>query len=117
MTKTLESIHRDMCRPMPVASIRGKKYVLLLIDNYSKYTHVFLLRKKSLTTQVIQDFIEYMKTQLGKKPQIIRSDRGGEYVNNNLREYLTKQGIRMQYTATSTPEQNGVAERKKSDSN
>ncbi|GJQ73734.1 hypothetical protein Trydic_g14067 [Trypoxylus dichotomus] len=53
-----------------------------------------------------------VKTKFLKKPKIIRSDRGGEYIGNSLLSYFKKEGILTQYTSPYTPQQNGVAERK-----
>lgn len=53
-----------------------------------------------------------MKTQHKKVPKCIRSDRGREYVNSDLINYLKSQGTKIQYTAPYSPQQNGVAERK-----
>jgi transposase InsO family protein len=44
--------------------------------------------------------------------QKLRTNNGGEYVNNNFTSYCTTQGIQMQHTVPYTPQQNGVAERK-----
>lgn len=48
----------------------------------------------------------------GRKPKVLRSDRGGEYMSNEFIQYLDQQGIQYQRTVPSTPQQNGVAERK-----
>lgn len=42
----------------------------------------------------------------------MRSDRGGEYTNKELKEFLKDKGIETQYTAAYSPQQNGVAERR-----
>ncbi|XP_066139155.1 uncharacterized protein [Euwallacea fornicatus] len=60
----------------------------------------------------VKEFVELTSNQSGRIPKVIRSDRGGEYVNNALREYLKGKGIKIQYTAGYSPEQNRVAERK-----
>ena len=83
-----------------------------LIDDYSRYTHVYLLENKWKVPAIIKDFIEMTKTQFQKKPKCIRSDRGGEYVNKDLQAYLKKEGIKIQNTVAYSPQQNGVAERK-----
>ena len=54
-----------------------------------------------------------MKTQYKKKPKTIKSDRARGYVNEELRSYLIQEGIHIQYTVPYSPQQNGVAERKK----
>lgn len=53
-----------------------------------------------------------MKTKFKKVPKIIRSDRGKEYVNVSLKNFLCKEGIEVQYTVGYAPEQNDTAERK-----
>ncbi|KAG5877831.1 hypothetical protein JTB14_018067 [Gonioctena quinquepunctata] len=53
-----------------------------------------------------------VKTQFGRNPKVVRSDRGGEYVNENVQSFLKKEGIGMQYTIPFCPQQNGAAERK-----
>ena len=70
------------------------------------------MKNKNEATQLIKEFIKYAKTQFEKTPKVIRSDRGREYVNNELKKYLNGEGIRIQYRVTYTPEQNGVAEKK-----
>ena len=53
-----------------------------------------------------------LKTNYGKKPKVIRSDRGGEYVNSKVQGYLKQEGIQIQYTVAYSPQQNGITERK-----
>jgi transposase InsO family protein len=53
-----------------------------------------------------------VEKQFGHQIQRLRTDNGGEYVNNNFTIYRTTQGIQMQHTVPYTPQQNGVAERK-----
>lgn len=53
-----------------------------------------------------------VKTMFGRKPKVIRSDRGEEYIGNRIIEMLKSEEIRMQYTAPCTPQKNDVTERK-----
>lgn len=109
----LEIIHTDVCGPMQTESLHGKKrYLLTLIDDYSKFTVVYFLRQKSETEQKIREYIAFVKNKFNKKPKILRSDRGGEYMSESLLSFLKFDGIESQFTAPSTPQQNGVAERK-----
>lgn len=85
---------------------------MTIIDDFSRYTHVYLLQHKSEAARKIQEFVEEMKTQFGKKPKIIRSDRGGEYTSKALTDYYEKEGIKAQFAVPYNPQQNGVAERK-----
>nr|GEY49335.1 hypothetical protein [Tanacetum cinerariifolium] len=45
-TRRLQLLHMDLCRPMRVASINGKRYVLVIVDDYSRYTWTHFLRSK-----------------------------------------------------------------------
>ncbi|CAA0830105.1 cysteine-rich RLK (RECEPTOR-like protein kinase) 8, partial [Striga hermonthica] len=65
-------------------------------------------------SECFEKFLEYkavVETQLGKSIKSLRSDRGGEYLSNEFRSYLTDNGITSQLTVPGTPQQNGVAER------
>lgn len=108
----LELVHTDICGKMPVKTIGGKEYVLTIIDDFSRYTIGYLLTHKSETIQCIKEYVAANQNRFGKLPQIIRSDRGGEYISNEYKAFLKTNGIAIQYTNPYTPEQNGVAERK-----
>ncbi|GKC43725.1 retrovirus-related pol polyprotein from transposon TNT 1-94 [Tanacetum coccineum] len=53
----LELLHMDLCGPMRVASINGKKYILVIVDDYSRYTWVYFLRTKDEAPDMIIDFV------------------------------------------------------------
>ncbi|GKA00417.1 integrase, catalytic region, zinc finger, CCHC-type containing protein [Tanacetum coccineum] len=53
----LELLHMDLCGPMRVASINGKKYILVIVDDFSRYTWVYFLRSKDETPEIIKKFI------------------------------------------------------------
>ncbi|GJY44833.1 retrovirus-related pol polyprotein from transposon TNT 1-94 [Tanacetum coccineum] len=53
----LKLLHIDLCGPMRVASINGKKYILVIVDDYSWYTWVYFLRTKDKAPDMIIDFI------------------------------------------------------------
>jgi transposase InsO family protein len=108
----LDCISSDLCGPFQIETMGKKRYFMTLNDIHSGYTEVKLLREKSETTDLVIEFIELLKTQLGKKPKIFRSDRGGEYMNDRLQNYFAKEGIKFQCTVGYAPQQNGIAERK-----
>ncbi|GJR66756.1 retrovirus-related pol polyprotein from transposon TNT 1-94 [Tanacetum coccineum] len=55
--RQLQLLHMDLCGPMRVESINGKKYVLVIIDDYSRYTWTHFLRSKDETPEVLIDFL------------------------------------------------------------
>ena len=108
----LELVHTDVGGPMQERTPGNKRYYLTIIDDYSRYTFLHLMGHKGEAAGLIKQFVKMPKTQFNKVPKIIRSDRGREYVNNDLQAFLKNEGIRAQYTAPYSPQQNGVAERK-----
>lgn len=85
---------------------------MTLIDDYSRFTVVFLLKHKSEAAGRIKQYVRWVQNLFGRKPLVIRSDGGGEYQNRELREFFEAEGIKAQFTTPYTPQQNGVAERK-----
>ena len=90
----------------------GYEYFILFIDDYSRYGHVYLMQKKSETFGKFKEFLAEAEKQLRKSLKTLRSDRGGEYLDNEFEDYLLEHGIVSQLTAPGTPQQNGVAERR-----
>ena len=69
------------------------------------------MKWKSKAFEKFKEFETKVENQLGKRIKIIQSDRGGEYLLGDFKDYLTENGIISQLTAPGTPQQNGVAER------
>lgn len=108
----LELIHTDLCGPMRTQTPSGHRYILTFIDDYSRYTYIYFLKKKNEVKKKLIEFVQLMKTAKRKKPIKFNCDRGGEYLNNELKEYLMSKGIEIQFTPGYTPQLNGIAERK-----
>lgn len=105
-------VHSDVCGAMQTATPSGKRYMVTFIDDFSKYAVVYLIRNKSETFGKFREYVEMCKTMLDSKPKFLRSDRGGEYVDDEFVKYLENEGIQYNRTAPYTPQQNSVAERK-----
>lgn len=110
--QVMDLVVSDVCGYMQVETLSRKRYFVTYIDVHSRYCEVKFIREKSEVPEVTIQFIERMKTQLGKKPKVLRSDRGTEYMDARLQNYLAAEGIKPEFTAGYTPEQNGIAERK-----
>jgi transposase InsO family protein len=108
----LDVIVSDVCGPLQTETMGRKRYFVTFTDIYSGYTDVQLIRGKNEVAKKCINFIEMLKTQIGRKPKIFRSDRGKEYLNGKFQEYLTQEGIRFECTVGYAPEQNGISERK-----
>nr|GEW57654.1 hypothetical protein [Tanacetum cinerariifolium] len=107
----LNLLHMDLCGPMHVESINGKKYILVIVDDYSRYTWTLFLRSKHETPEVLKDFLKMIQRNLQAQVIIVRTDIGTEFLNKTLHAYFKEEGIKHQTYTPRTPEQNGVVER------
>ncbi|GJV31368.1 hypothetical protein Tco_1391768 [Tanacetum coccineum] len=110
--KPLYLLHMDLCGPMRVESINGKRYVLVVVDDYSRYTWVFFLHSKDEASEVIISFIKKTQVNLQLQVQRVRTDNGTEFKNKTLAKFFDEVGISQQFSAARTPQQNGVVERR-----
>ncbi|GJS33563.1 retrovirus-related pol polyprotein from transposon TNT 1-94 [Tanacetum coccineum] len=110
--EVLNTLHMDLCGPMRVQTINGKKYILVIVDDYSRFTWVKFLRSKDETSTVVIKFLKQIQVGLNKIVRFIRIDNGTEFVNKTLYEYYESVGIFHQKTVPRTPQQNGVVERR-----
>ncbi|GKA39776.1 retrovirus-related pol polyprotein from transposon TNT 1-94 [Tanacetum coccineum] len=108
----LELLHMDLCDPMRVASVNGKKYILVIVDDFSRFTWVYFLCSKDETPEIIKKFIAQAQLNYKAKVCKIRTDNGTKFKNATLKAYYEKLGIMQQFSIARTPQQNGVVERR-----
>nr|GEZ63437.1 retrovirus-related Pol polyprotein from transposon TNT 1-94 [Tanacetum cinerariifolium] len=72
----LNLIHMELCGPMRVASINGKKYILVIVDDYSRYTWILFLHSKDETPKVLKEFLTVIQRNLQAPVITVRTDRG-----------------------------------------
>nr|GFB83427.1 retrovirus-related Pol polyprotein from transposon TNT 1-94 [Tanacetum cinerariifolium] len=109
----LHLLHMDLCgfRAMRIASINGKRYILVIVDDYFRYTWVHFLRSKDEAPEVIITFLKRITVLLQSPVIIIRTDNGTEFKNQLLKIYFDSVGISHQMSSVRTPQQNRVVER------
>ncbi|GJR19573.1 retrovirus-related pol polyprotein from transposon TNT 1-94 [Tanacetum coccineum] len=110
ITKVLHTLHMDLCGPLRVQSINGKKYILVIVDDYSRFTWVKFLRSKDETLAFVINLLKQLQVGLNKTVRFVRTDNGTEFVNKDLTDYYESVGITHEKTVLRTPQQNGVAE-------
>nr|GFA80637.1 retrovirus-related Pol polyprotein from transposon TNT 1-94 [Tanacetum cinerariifolium] len=110
--RQLQLLHMDLCGPMRLASINGRKYVLVIVDDYSRYTWTHFLRFKDETPRVLIDFLMLVQRGLHAQVRIVQTDKGTKFLNKTLHAYFASEGILHQTSVAQTPEQNGVADRR-----
>ena len=96
---------------MQTRSLGGASYFVIFIDDRSRYTWVYFIRRKSDIFEYFKEFRTMVEKQTGKCIKILRSDQGGEYKSKAFNTYCKSNGIQQQFTVPHTPQQNGVAER------
>ncbi|GJV39905.1 retrovirus-related pol polyprotein from transposon TNT 1-94 [Tanacetum coccineum] len=64
--EVLHTLHMDLCGPMRVQSINGKKYILVIMDDYSRFTWVKFLRSKDETPEFVINFLKQIQVGLNK---------------------------------------------------
>ncbi|GJX49720.1 putative ribonuclease H-like domain-containing protein [Tanacetum coccineum] len=104
-------LHMDLCRPMHVASVNGKKYILVIVDDYSRFTWVKCLRSKDEAPNFKIKFLKMIQVRLKVPVRRIKTDNGTEFVNQTLCEYYEKVGISHETSVARSPQKNGVVER------
>ena len=97
----MESVFVDISGPLNPVSVHGYQYVLMLVNEYSKFKAVKFLRVKSDAEFVAEHGC----------PKDSRSDNGTELTNKNFENFCMESQIRQEFTVPETPEQNGMAER------
>nr|GEU70062.1 retrovirus-related Pol polyprotein from transposon TNT 1-94 [Tanacetum cinerariifolium] len=104
-------LHMDLCGPMRVENVNGKKYILVIIDDYSRFTWVKCLRSKDEAPDFIIKFFKMMQVRIKVPVRHIQTNNGTEFVNQTLREYYEHVGISHETSVASSPQQNSVIER------
>ncbi|GKB99094.1 retrovirus-related pol polyprotein from transposon TNT 1-94 [Tanacetum coccineum] len=108
----LNLLHMDFWGPMRVASINGKRYILVIVDDYSRYTWTLFLRSKDETPEVLKDFLTMIQKNLQAPVISVRTDRGTVFLNKTLNAFFKEEGTEHQTSTPRTPEQNCVVKRR-----
>jgi hypothetical protein len=104
----VQLLHSDIMESFKVASMGNNTYVATLLDDYSRYEEVFCMKDEKKVQDALIKAIPRFQRQSGHQCQIIRTDRGKEYMGK-LSEFLKRKGVIHQRSSPYTPEQNGRA--------
>ncbi|WVZ91152.1 hypothetical protein U9M48_037357 [Paspalum notatum var. saurae] len=102
----------DLFGPTTYTSIGGNNYGFVIVDDFSRYTCVYFLEDETEVAHVFSKFAKRAQNEFNTSIVKIRSDNGREFDNTNIEEYCDEVGIKHEFSATYTPQQNGVVERK-----
>ncbi|KAK1650391.1 hypothetical protein QYE76_068196 [Lolium multiflorum] len=111
-SRPLELLHLDLFGPSHYDTLGGSKYGLVIVDDYSRYSWVFLLKSKDETYREFIIFTKKAQRMYESEIKAIRTDNGTEFKNYTMQEFVDDEGIKHEFSAPYTPQQNGVVERK-----
>ena len=89
----LKLVHYDVCEHLNVQARGGYEYFVTFIDDYSSYGYVYLMQRKFETFRKFKEFLAEVEKKLGKSLKTLRSDRGGEYIDNEFKDFLVEHSI------------------------
>ncbi|KAK2387257.1 putative mitochondrial protein [Trifolium repens] len=104
-----ELLHCDIWGPLATPSIHGHKYFLTIVDDFTRFVWLILLKTKAEVSDKLQQFIIMIETQFNTTPKFIRTDNGPEFL---IPTFYASKGIIHQMSCVETPQQNGRVERK-----
>ena len=83
----LELIHSNLCEFEGILTRGGNRYIITFIDDFSKYTTIYLLKNKIDAFEKFQDFLKEVENQFDRKIKRIESDRGREYESSAFNSF------------------------------
>lgn len=111
-SEKLELIHADLCGPINPTSQGVKRYLFVLVDDFSRKTWIYFLADKAETFAVFKEFKNSVEKEAKTAICGLRTDRGGEFTSDIFNKFCSDNGIKRQLTAAYSPQQNGVAKRR-----
>nr|GEU77494.1 ribonuclease H-like domain-containing protein [Tanacetum cinerariifolium] len=99
-------LHMDLCGPMRIQSINGRKYILVIVDDFSQFTWVKILRSKDEVPEFVIKFLKMIQVHLNATVRNIKTDNGTEFVNQTLRAYYEEVRISHKTSVARTLQQN-----------
>ena len=102
----------DLMGPKRMKSMGGKCYIMVVVDDFSRYSWVEFLREKLEACDKMERLCKRLQNEKGVPIVKIRSDHGKGFENARFEAFCNKHGIKKEFSAPKTPQQNGVVERK-----
>ena len=103
-SRPLELLHIDLIGPARVQSLGGRKYILVVVDNFSRYTWIVLLRDKVQAPEKMIHLCKKLQVEKGTVIARIRSDHGREFENTKLATFCNDQGTHQEFSSPKTPQ-------------
>ena len=110
-TSPMQLIYTDLMGLFTPPAKGGYRYVSKFTDDYSRMKEVYLIRNKSEAAESLHQYNTTVAVPLGLCIEIVRCDKGSEYIGKEFKTLCVNAGINVEYIATNAPQQNGVSER------
>jgi hypothetical protein len=101
----LDSVHSDVCGPMPVESMGGSRYFMTLTDDHSRWSDVLSIKNKSDVFSCFKKWKAQVKCRNNCHIRILRTDNGGECLSGIFKMHFENCGIKQELTVPHTPQQ------------
>lgn len=96
-------VHADICGPMHTPSISENKYFFIFVDDFTRMSLVYFLKKKSKAFSSFLHFRAYVEKQSAYSIKTLRTNRGGEFTSTEFFMLCKDEGIRRELTVSFTP--------------
>ena len=103
-TKVLQLLHMDVLGPIIPTGLDEEKYIITILDDYSKLALATSICSKGAVTEIVMDTVSLLENQSGEKVKTIRTDNGTEFVNAVLSGFSRQKGIMHQTSAPYSPQ-------------
>ena len=111
-SRSLELLHVDLMGPTRMESMGGKRYIMVVVDDFSRYSWVEFLREKSEACDKMERLCKRLQNEKGVPIVKIRSGHGKEFESAKFEAFCNEHSIKKEFSAPKIPQQNGVVERK-----
>jgi hypothetical protein len=108
----VQLLHMDTVGPSQIRSMGVRWYVLIIVDDYSRYSWVFFLKSKDEVFEHFRSLALRLNNGHPNCLKVIRSDNGTEFRNVSFDQFCLEHGVDHQFSALHVPQQNGVVEQK-----
>ena len=110
--ESLQLLHMDLFGPVNIIPISKKRYCLVIVDDFTRFSYTLFFHSKDEASQLIINHIKVVDNDSRWNVKRIRSDNGTEFKNSIMKELCSEKGFTHTFSAPRTPQQNGVVERK-----
>ena len=86
---SFDLVHSDVWGPAPSSSLGGFSYYICFVDDFSRYTWLYLMRSRSDVFSIYCQFTQMIHTQFGKRIKVFRSDGAREYLSTSFRDLFS----------------------------